>query len=63
MQNLSMPDDKTKRGEPDRSRVNIHEPYEMHYWSEKFQVSEERLRQAVRKVGTSVKEVAKELGR
>jgi hypothetical protein len=58
-----MADDKTKRGEPDRSRINIHEPYEVEYWTKKFGVSKERLTQAVQKVGPTVPAVQKELGK
>jgi hypothetical protein len=58
-----MPDDKTKTAEPDRSRINIHEPYELRDWSKKFGVSEDQLKQAVQKVGTSADKVAKELGK
>jgi hypothetical protein len=58
-----MPDDKTKRGEPDRSRVNVHERYEVEYWTKKFGVTEQQLKQTVQKVGTSVESVRKELGK
>jgi hypothetical protein len=58
-----MPDDKSKTGEPDRSRINIHEPYEVEYWKQKFGVTKEQLEQAVQKVGPSVESVRKELGK
>jgi hypothetical protein len=58
-----MPDDKSEKGEPDRSRVNIHEPYEVEYWKQKFGVSKQQLKDAVQKVGPSVESVRKELGR
>ena len=56
-----MPDDKTQRGEHDRTRVNIHERYEVRYWTKKFGVTEERLKAAIAKVGTSAKAVESEL--
>jgi Protein of unknown function (DUF3606) len=34
-----MADDLSKRGSQDRSRINIHEDYEVRYWSTKFGVS------------------------
>ena len=48
-----MPDDKTKRGPQDRSRINVNEDYELRYWTGKFQVSEQELRDAVNRAGTS----------
>lgn len=58
-----MADDLKDRGVRDRSRVNVHEDYEVRYWTEKWGVTEERLRQAVQKVGVSVEAVARELGK
>jgi Protein of unknown function (DUF3606) len=34
-----MADDPTKRGRPDRDRIDIDEEYEVRYWTEKFGVS------------------------
>jgi Protein of unknown function (DUF3606) len=56
-----MADDLSKRGPADRSRINLMEPYEVQYWADKFNVSKERLSEAVRKVGHSVDAVSKEL--
>jgi len=42
-----MPDDKTKRGPADRSRINVNEPYELDYWSKEFDLTPEQLRQLV----------------
>jgi hypothetical protein len=39
-----MADDKTKRGPSDRSRINIHEAYEVEHWSKELDVSPEHLR-------------------
>jgi hypothetical protein len=50
-QKLAMSDDKNKRGPADRARINITESYEVQYWSEKFGISPETLRNAVNKVG------------
>ena len=59
----SMSDDPTKRGTSDRSRINVNEEYEVQYWTEKWGVSGESLKAAVEKVGPSVADVAKELGK
>jgi hypothetical protein len=44
-----MADDKWKRGPQDRSRINTGEDYEVRYWSEKFGVSPDQLKAAVKK--------------
>ena len=54
-------DDKTKTVKGDDSRINVNEAYEVQYWSEKFNVSAERLREAVKEVGTQVTDVQKYL--
>jgi len=56
-----MADDKSKRGPQDRSRINTGEDYEVRYWSEKFGVSPDQLKAAVKKVGDSAEAVEKEL--
>jgi hypothetical protein len=43
-----MADDKTKRGKPDRSRININD-YEKTYWKEELGVSGQQLAAAARK--------------
>ena len=58
-----MTDDKTDRGARDRSRIDINEDYEVHYWTTKLHVTREQLAAAVKKVGVSAAAVAKELGR
>lgn len=54
-------DDKTKRGNPDRSRININEEYELRQWSQKFNVTPEELKRAVAKVGDNADAVQREL--
>jgi hypothetical protein len=56
-----MPDDPAKRAPEDQSRISLLEPYEVQFWSDKFNVSKERLSEAVRKVGNSASAVEKEL--
>ena len=55
-----MSDDPTKQA-ADRKRIDVSQDYECRYWSEKFNVSAEELRRAVRKVGPMVEDVAREL--
>ena len=52
-----MSDDLTQRGEPDRSRIALNEDHEIRYWTERFGVSEGRLREAVKSAGNSVDDV------
>jgi hypothetical protein len=44
-------DDKSKRGPQDATRVNVNETYELQYWSERFNVTPDKLREAVVEVG------------
>jgi len=50
-------DSKQNVGNPDRSRINVNEDYELQYWSEKFGVSRDELKEAVKSAGTSAKDV------
>lgn len=56
-----MSDDKNKRDFRDRDRINVNEPYELQYWSEKFGISKEKLRQIVEKTGPMVQDVKKQI--
>ena len=56
-----MTDDKSKTGGLDRQRISLTEDYEVRDWAAKFGVSEERLRQAVDKVGDQADAVEQEL--
>jgi hypothetical protein len=58
-----MSDDKTKRGPADRERVNIHERYEVEYWTKEWNVGEHQLRDCVQRVGVMVKDVKRCLGK
>ena len=58
-----MADDTTKTAPQDASRINIHEDYEVRYWTKRFGVTAEQLRAAVTKVGTSANAVEQELKR
>lgn len=50
-------DNKQKTGIADRSRINIHESYEVDYWANKFGISKDKLKAVVQTVGTAVAKV------
>lgn len=54
-----MADDLSNRGPADRGRVDVNEPYEIAWWTQRFGVSEQQLREAVKKAGVSAKDVQK----
>lgn len=57
-----MPDDTTQKTR-DRDRINVHEDYDLRYWTQKFGVTKQQLEAAVRNVGTHPEDVAIELGK
>ena len=57
-----MADDKKKTA-ADGRRIDVHEAYELGYWSRKFGVPREQLAEAVQKVGPMADDVARELGK
>jgi hypothetical protein len=58
-----MADDKSNRGPADRARINIHEAYEVEYWTKELGVSPERLRELVERHGVMAADVRKALGK
>ncbi|MET3650317.1 DUF3606 domain-containing protein [Dyella japonica] len=58
-----MSDDTTKRGPRDADRVNVNEDYEVRYWTQKWNVTEAQLKDAVRRAGVMARDVAKALGK
>jgi hypothetical protein len=54
-----MADDKTKRGAPDRIRINVNEPYELEYWTKELGVSDAKLKELVKQHGVMVADVRK----
>jgi 3-oxoacyl-[acyl-carrier-protein] synthase III len=54
-------DSLTKREQPDRSKINMHQPHEVKYWAHALGVTREQLQSAVDKVGNSAAAVRKEL--
>ena len=57
-----MADDNKKTAADGRS-IDVHETYELGYWSRKFGVTREELAEAVQRVGTRADDVARELSR
>lgn len=57
----TMSDDLKKKGSQDRVRINTTEDHEVRYWSQKFGVTPDQLKDAVKKVGNSAEAVEKEL--
>ena len=55
-------DSLTKKDQPDRSKINMHEDYEVKHWTKALGVTKEELQKAVDKVGNSAAAVRKELG-
>lgn len=58
-----MSDDKNNRAPRDAQRVNVNEDYEVRYWTRKWNVSEQQLRDAVKRAGVMADDVAKALGK
>jgi hypothetical protein len=50
---INIMDNKQKTDWRDRDRINIHENYEVEYWTKELGISREKLKEAVNSVGTS----------
>jgi len=57
-----MSDDLNKKP-ADATRVNVNETWELNYWSKKFGVTKEKLKEAVKTVGPYVADVKIYLGK
>jgi hypothetical protein len=55
-------DNLTKKKQPDRSKINLSENFEVKYWLKALAVSKDELVRAIDKVGNSAAAVRKELG-
>lgn len=58
-----MADDLTIRRPQDPTKINIHEEWEVRYWTNKWKITRQQLIDAVRAVGTSAAAVARYLGK
>ena len=56
-----MSDNLHNRGPQDRSRINLHEKWEVQYWTKERGVTEEELAQAVKTAGSSADAVREHL--
>jgi len=57
-----MADSLKNRVQPDRSKINMHEAYEVKHWTHALGVTREDLQKAVDKVGSAATAVRKQLG-
>ena len=58
-----MASDLRTSGAIDHSRINTTEPWEIKYWTERFGISEQELKDAVFTVGSSSDDVKRYLGK
>ncbi len=56
-----MTDDTSNRGPQDRTRINVHEDYEVRYWTQVMGCTPDELREAVHAVGVSADAVRRYL--
>lgn len=56
-----MSDNTRKHGAADANRVNVHQKWEVEYWTKKFGVSEERLKEAAKAAGPMAANIEKYL--
>jgi hypothetical protein len=54
-------DNKNNVGGPDRDRINVHENYEVEYWTKTLGITAEELRKAVQAAGNSTEAVKQHL--
>ena len=60
---LDRMDDRTKTVPQDAERINVHEDYEVRYWTQHLGCTPERLKAAVERVGVMAKDVETDLRR
>ncbi len=58
-----MSDNLQNRGAQDRSRINLHEKWEVQYWTKELGVSQEELERALKQAGNSVNAVRQHLNK
>jgi hypothetical protein len=57
-----MSDSLKDRGPRDGARVNVNEEWELNYWTDKFGIGPDDLKEAVRQVGDRVEDVERKIG-
>lgn len=58
-----MADNKSNRGPADRARINVHEAYEVEYWTKELGISADKLRELVTKHGVMAADIRRALGK
>jgi len=58
-----MSDDRSVRGPADAKRINVNEDYEVQYWTTELEITEDKLRETVGKVGVMADDVRRALGK
>ena len=58
-----MSDDLHNRGNQDRSRISLSEPWEVQYWTKELGISKEELERVVKSAGNSVAAVRQHLNK
>jgi hypothetical protein len=53
----------SKRHPQDSTRINILEPWDLQYWSDRWNVPRRQVVDAIRRVGDQVQDVAQALGK
>ncbi|MBL0405161.1 DUF3606 domain-containing protein [Microvirga aerilata] len=53
----------SKRHPRDCPRINIREPWDLQYWSDRWNVPRQQVVEAIRRVGDQVHDVAQALGK
>jgi hypothetical protein len=56
-----MSDNLKNNGAQDRSKINVHEKWEVEYWTKELGVTKEQLEQAVKTAGTGAEAVRQHL--
>ena len=56
-----MSDDLQHRGGQDRTRIDVHQDYELRDWARKFGVTRKQIKEAVQAVGNSAQAVERHL--
>ena len=58
-----MPDDTLNRSRQDQLRIDVNQPHEIRYWTQRLGCSEQELRAAVAQAGVMADDVRAALGR
>ena len=58
-----MPDDTLNRSRQDQLRIDVNQPHEIRYWTQRLGCSEQELRAAVARAGVMADDVRVALGR